>query len=230
MMNLLRKNMKKVMWLIAAMFIGGIFFWYGSGTRTSNVVAEVGKVKIRLPEYQQNLTARIRRERENNEAELNDKQLFEIKRNVLSAMVSLELRYQEAKNLNITVADEEVIGTIQSLPQFQQDEKFNFNLYRQTLKYSLNSTPDEFEEEIKKNIAVRKLENLILSSVRVPESEIALAYKNQNGSMKDFENNKEKVKNQILQKKRTALYGAWMRNLQNKYKITVNPELAGLKT
>ena len=38
------------MWAIAAMFIGGIFFWYGSGSRVMDTVAYVNKSKIELKE------------------------------------------------------------------------------------------------------------------------------------------------------------------------------------
>jgi hypothetical protein len=48
------------------------------------------------------------------------------------------------------------------------------------------------------------------------------------GNLKEFDKNKEALKNDILQNKRTALYRYWLTVLQQKTKIKVNAELAGL--
>jgi parvulin-like peptidyl-prolyl isomerase len=228
MMELLRQNMKKIMWAIALMFIGGIFFWYGSGSRLKDTVAEVGSSKIKVRGYQKRVTQQLRRERDKSEEDLTDNQIFEMKRNVLGSMINQELRYQEAQRLGIIVTDEEIMSTIQNLPQFQQDEKFNFKLYFQTLKYSLNASPEEFEKMLKKEIAIRKLERLILSSAKVTTAELKLRYLDKEGSLEGFEKKRDELKNEILQEKRTAIYTNWVRNLQQNTNIKVSPELAGL--
>lgn len=228
MMESLRKHMKKIMWLIAAMFIGGIFFWYGSGSGTKNAVAHVNRTKIQLDKYNKTIMQQLRRAREKQEEELNENQIIQIRRQVLSSMVTEEILYQESKKLGIIVTDEEIIGTIHNLPQFQQDGKFSFNLYIQTLRYSLNTTPDEFEILIRRNISNRKLERLILSSAKVTQPELETNYITQNGNLNGFDEKKEELKNDILQKKRTALYRNWMNTLQQNAKIKVNAKLAGL--
>lgn len=228
MMEALRKHMKKVMWAIAVMFIGGIFFWYGSGSGTKDAVAHVNRSQIKLNKYHKRVTQRLRREREKQDEELSDDQIFQIRQQVLSSMITEEVLYQESKRLGIIVTDEEIINTIHNLPQFQQDEKFSFNLYIQTLRYSLNTTPDEFEILIRKNIANRKLERLILSSVKVTQPELELNYMTQNGNLGGFDEKREELKNDILQNKRIALYRNWMKTLQQNTKIKVNAKLAGL--
>jgi peptidyl-prolyl cis-trans isomerase D len=229
MMELLRKNMKKIMWAIAAMFIGGIFFWYGSGTRAGDTVAQVGKTKISVREYQKRVTRQLRNQRENQEQELTDSQVLEIKRNVLGGLINQELRYMEARRLGISAIDEEVMATIQNLPQFQQDGKFNFRLYYQTLRYSINATPDEFEDMLKKEITIRKLERLVLSSAKATEAELKIHYLDRNGNLKGYDENKEELRNEILQDKRMAVYANWARDLQQSTNIKVNTEVADLK-
>lgn len=221
--------MKKVMWAIAIMFISGIFFWYGTGNQMKDAVAQVGSDKIKLDEYRKNVTRQLRREREKKEQELEENQIIEIRRQTLSSMINQSLLYQESKRLGIVVTDEEVINTIHNLPQFQQDEKFNFRLYQQTLRYSMNMKPDEFEKMIKINISNRKLERLILSSAKVTNSELQIYYINSNGDLKGFQEAKDELKNEILPNKRMALYQSWIKALQQNIKITVNSKLAGLK-
>ncbi len=228
MMRSLRKHMKKIMWAIAAMFIGGIFFWYGSGSRVMDTVAYVNKSKIELKEYHKRVTQQLRRERERQEKELSDEHIFQIRRQILSSMITQEVLYQESKRLGIVVIEEEVVNTIHNLPQFQQDGKFNFSLYIQTLRYSVGATADEFEIFIRKSIANRKLERLILSSAKVTKPELRIQYLDKYGNLDGFDEKKEEFKNDILQNKRTAFYRNWLNDLQQNTKIKVNAELAGL--
>jgi peptidyl-prolyl cis-trans isomerase D len=227
MMEALRKHMKQIMWLIAAMFIGGIFFWYGKIGNVSDTVAKINGSKIKLNDYQKKVTQQLRRMRDNQEEELTDQQIVQIRSQVLSSLITQEALYITSKKMGIVVTDEEIVQTIHNLPQFQQDGKFNFNLYMQSL-YSLNMVPDEFELSLKKSIANRKLERLILSSAKVTTPELQIHYVNKNGNMEGFEEKAEELRNEILQSKRTALYQNWMKSLQQNTKIEVNQKLAGL--
>lgn len=230
MMEALRKHMKKIMWLIALMFIGGIFFWYGHGSKVRDFVAEVNNTKIDINDYNQRVTRQLRRTREQAETELTDAQIIQIRRQILSALITQEVLFQEARRLGIIVTDEEVINTIHNLPQFQQDGKFNFNLYIQTLRYSFGSSPDKFEEILRKDIATRRLERFIITSARVTAPELQIQYLNKKGSMANFNEESEELRNDLLQNKRTAIYTNWLNTLQQNSKIKVNIELAGLKT
>ena len=116
MLELLRKNMKKIMWGITLLFVGGIFFWYGSGNTAGDVVANVGRKKIRLRDFQNTVARHLNRERANNQ-EITDEKIMEIRRNTLGSMISQELKYTEALKLGITVTNEEIMGTIQNMPQ-----------------------------------------------------------------------------------------------------------------
>ncbi len=229
MMDKLRKNMKKVMWVITVLFIGGLFFWFGTGAGDHNTVARAGRTRIEYRTYQQRITQHINRMRQELEEDLTDAQLIEARHEVLSSMINQELRYQEASRIGITVPDQEVIETIRGLPQFQEDNVFNFQLYRQALRFSMNMTPEEFEDLIKRDLAIRKLERHILSSVRVTEPELKLRYRSKHGSLAGFEDKRRELENQLLQEKRTALYGHWARELHRRYQVEVNPEVAGLQ-
>ncbi|MFW6134634.1 MAG: SurA N-terminal domain-containing protein [Elusimicrobiota bacterium] len=230
MLDLLRKNTKKILWVIAAMFIVGIFFWYGSGVGRQNTVAEVGSQEVKLDEYRRTVMQQQRRIRENKEEELTEEDKINLKRDVLISLINQKIRYQEAKKMGIIVTEDEIINTIRNLPQFQQDEVFNYRLYEQSLKYSLDITPSEFEKEVKERIAIQKLERLILSSAKVTDKELKLYYLSNNDSIKGLKEKKDEIKTELLQKKRMALYNNWRLQLQQKYKTKFYPEVAGLES
>ncbi|MFC2091754.1 SurA N-terminal domain-containing protein [Elusimicrobiota bacterium] len=227
-MNSLRKHMKKVMWVIAVLFIAGMFFWYGKIGGLSNSVASINGTKIELKDFHKQITQQLRRIRETQEEELTDEQILMIRRDVLSSMITQEVLHHESKKFDITVSDEEVIQTIHNLPQFQEEGKFNFNLYINSLKYSFGMSPEEFETMLIKDISNRKLERMILSSTYVTNTELKLRYIDKNQNMDGFEENIEELKNEIIQNKRTAVYRYWLTNIQRNSKIDVNTELAGL--
>ncbi len=229
MLDNIRKHSDKIMWFIAAIFIGGIFFWYGSGGTHANTVVESENFKIEVSEYRERLNRELRNKREETESELSEKQITEVKRQVLSSMVNTETLYYEAKKMGLTVTDQEVAATIRNLPQFQQDGRFNNRLYKQAIQYSMNMNPAEFEKLIRKDIYTKKIERIILSTAEVTEPELQLAYRRENGSLEGYENNKEELKNSIIREKRMAIYRQWMTDLRRNMKLKVNPELAGLQ-
>lgn len=211
------------------MFISGIFFWYGSGKQMRDQIAKVGKTKISLEDYRKEVARITRNQRESTEGELNENQVTAIRRQALSTLVTQELLYNESKRLNVSVTNDEVVSTIHNLPQFQQDGQFSYKLYRQTLHYSMYTTPEKFEEMVRKNIASRKLERLVLYSARITDPELQIHYLNRFGNLKQFDENKEEMRNELMQDKRMALYQSWMASLQQDNKITVNNELLEIK-
>ena len=222
--------MNKVLWFITILFVGGIFFWFGTGSPDAGVVAQVGKERIDIRDYQQSLTRQLNRIREEYESDLSQEQILQVRREVLSSLINQALRYQEALRMGIIVSDEEIIQAIKSLPQFQENNVFNFELYRQALRFSLNITPDAFEELILRDLAIRKLERMILSTVRVTQSEVELHYLTENSSMDDFAESKQEYESNLLQQKRSETYSHWIRNLHQRYDIEVNPQVAGLSS
>ncbi|MGM0442270.1 MAG: SurA N-terminal domain-containing protein [Elusimicrobiota bacterium] len=226
----MRKHMKKVMWVIAAVFITGIFFWYGSGSGIKNTVAEGENFEIKVKDYRQRVSRQLQSERQNSDGELSDDEIFNIRRQVLSSMVNEAIIYNAANQLKISVPDEEIISTIRRLPQFQHEGRFNMRLYTQALQHSMNMNPAEFEEMIRKNITNQKMERLILATANTTLPELKLYYKSENGNLNGFEDKKEELKNTIIQEKRSAIYRNWISQLHKKADLNVNPEVANLQS
>ncbi|MDA3792413.1 MAG: SurA N-terminal domain-containing protein [Elusimicrobia bacterium] len=229
MLDNIRKHTDKIMWFIAALFIGGLFFWYGTGGTSKNTVVEADNFTIEVSDYRSSLNRTLRNKREETETELSENQITRIKQQVLSTMVNTETLFYEAKKMGLSVTDNEVAATIRNLPQFQQDGRFNNRLYKQALLYSMNMNPAEFEELIRKDIYTKKIERIILSTAEVTEPELQLAYMRKNGSLEGYQKDKEELKNSIVRQKRMSLYRQWMTDLRRNMNLTVNPKLAGLQ-
>lgn len=221
--------MKKVIWVIATIFIGGIFFWYGTGRGSDDTVAEADNFEIKVKDYRRQVSRQMRAERKETDGELSDKEIFNIRRRVLSSMINDKVVYNKAEQVGINVPDEEVIATIRRLPQFQHEGKFNMKLYTQALQRSMNMNPSEFEEMIRQNITTKKMERLILASANTTLPELKLKYKSEHGNLNGFEEKKDELKNNIIQEKRSEIYRNWLSKLHDEANLNVNPEVADLK-
>lgn len=76
---------------------------------------------------------------------------------------------REAKELNITVSNEEVSAAVQSL--FSSNGTFNPQFYQIWVKNQFRGRPREFEEALRKHILVGKLRSNVLESVAADKQE-----------------------------------------------------------
>ncbi len=221
MMNQMRKHMKTVLWIVAGLFIIGIFFWYGTGG-LKTYAATVNGTRIEIQEFQSEFSRRIRRYREDSEGTVTDDDAMMVRQQALFSLINQELMLQEAKRMGITVSDDEIIQTIRSLPQFQHEGQFHPDIYRNVLNFNLGMTPDQFEEMIRRSIAVQKLEQAVISTAIVSDPELELYYKTEYGSMDNFQERAMELREEILQEKRISLYNYWMENLRQNARIDIN--------
>ena len=98
------------------------------------------------------------------------------KKETIQELVTSTVMEQQAKHFGIEVPDQQVIGTLANIPQFQQDGRFSREAYARALAYQLKTSPQEFEDEQRRQIEVYKLSWLIRSSVRITDPEFDAAY------------------------------------------------------
>jgi len=99
-----------------------------------------------------------------------------LKQDVLDELVGQALLGQEAKKLGIKVSNSEVSIQISQIPYFKdQTGAFNQNVYKNTLN-RLQVTPEEFEEEIRQQLLVSRVTNLIVAPVQAGEDEVKAYY------------------------------------------------------
>lgn len=190
MLDSMRQNLKSLkifLWLVIAAFIGTIFLVWGQGGRSGggvggqDAVAWVNDEPITFSSFEQsyrNVYAFYKQMYGDNLTDdvLKSLQLDQV---ALNQLTQRELLLQEAEKYQLRVSDEELVSTIQDIPQFQRNNRFAPDVYQQTLARA-RLTPQEFEEQTEKGLLVDKLELLIKQTVRVSDQEVLEDYTAQN--------------------------------------------------
>lgn len=181
----MRKNLKSLaptLWFVIAAFIISIFaVWGGAGrlgeSRASNVLASVGKDKISADLYFQSLRQKLEALKSEFK-ELNKSliQQLNVPQQVLEQLIQQSLLLQTAKELGITASDREIREKIMSYPVFQRENTFiGFDEYKKILDY--NRLPVAvFEENLKKEIVLQKLIDVLTAGIAVSEEEVWQSY------------------------------------------------------
>lgn len=95
---------------------------------------------------------------------------LDLKGRAVDQLVQASLLHQEAQRIGLRVGEIEVRDAIASLAAFQQDGHFNKELYVRVLRAN-NLTPGEFEDGHRKDLLIKKLEDLIAAGVHVSDAE-----------------------------------------------------------
>ena len=97
----------------------------------------------------------------------------------LNQLTQEALLSQEAQHYDLRVPDREMIKTIQDMAQFQRNNRFDAEVYKNTLT-RIRTTPEEFEEQVAESLLVQKMEYLIKQTVRVSDQEVLDDYRLKN--------------------------------------------------
>jgi len=190
MLDFMRKKkesiiIKIVFVIIVLSFIGTMFLVWGKGSEgiggRSAYAARVDGTKIGLEEYQ-NAYQRIRNIYQQIYGQSITPELEKalgLKKVALDSLIDNALIAREAKSMGITVSKDEVANSIEAMPTFQKDGKFNFDLYRQLLRGS-RLTPKDFEEGQKHELLLAKARQAIKNKATVGDDEALAQYKKEN--------------------------------------------------
>jgi len=193
MLKTMRKNVKALkptLWIIIATFIIAIFaIWGGAGrlgeTGKAGTLATIGRERISSDMYFQSLRQRLEAmKREYTQLDRGLIQQLNVPQQVLQQIVEQTLLLQVARDMKLGATDEEVRDRIVSYPVFQKDGRFiGFEEYKQVLDW--NRIPlAEFENGLKKEIAVTKVAQVLTAGVAVSDEEVWANFKKQNESAK----------------------------------------------
>jgi len=176
MLERLRQNAESWGIKIAFAIIIVVFvFYFGMGNFTEKkepVVAYVGGDAISAREFQkayEDAVTAMRRQNPGASAEeLNTPQF---KQAVLTQLVNTKLLLGAAKKMGITVSPAELRSVISSIPAFQgPNGAFDAAVYKNALLQN-HTTPARFEEELRSNQIIQKLQGYTAVSAMVSESE-----------------------------------------------------------
>lgn len=190
MLDFIRKKkesfiIKIVFVVIVLSFIGTMFLVWGKGSDgvggRGGYAAKVNGTKIPLEEYQ-NAYQRIRniyQQIYGQSITPDMEKALGLKKVALDSLIDNFLIAKEAKSMGIKVSKEEVANSIEALPTFQKDGKFNFDLYQQLLR-SNRLTPKDFEEGQKQELLLSKTRQAIKDKATVSDDEALAQYKKEN--------------------------------------------------
>jgi len=228
MMNFLRKNMRMIFLITIIGFLGGAFIGFGgyffSNKTSADAVVEVNGAKIPYRQYSNTLNRVLDGMRQQKQ-EITDAVTKQKKQEVLQDLIQEEVFSSEAEKYGITVPDGELAADIHHYPAFQRDGNFSQQAYFQILFQMLHTTPKEFEDSRRRQIAIFKLRQMIASSVLITEPELRMEYYfAHKGNMADYQKDKLKFRDDIKQKKTMLVFSEWFKLLNQTMKIKVHLE------
>jgi len=182
MLDFIRK--RKQSWLIklllAAIVIVFILWGVGSymGQPRQESVAEVNGEVISLREFQIHYERLIEYYRDLFKGNLTPEAIkaLNLRKALLGELIERHLLLQEARRLGFEVTDEELMGSLVGVPDFQVGGRFSKERYQQVLR-SKRLTAAEFEAEQRNQLAIRKLYDLAQGAVHVTEAEVRDRYR-----------------------------------------------------
>jgi peptidyl-prolyl cis-trans isomerase D len=149
------------------------------GGASDQVVAEVGKETITVPEVQQFVQANLRGR------QLPPELLPHYIPQYLNSMVNDRALAFEAKRLGFKVSDEDLAAGIrQMIPQLFPDGKFAGKDAYAELLAQQNLTIPQFEEDMARQLLITKMRNVALEGTVVTPQEIEQEYRRRNDKVK----------------------------------------------
>ena len=177
MIKVLRYTHDRFPWLLAGAmgFIAVTFIvgmgWWGFGDHTGNVVASVGDLTVSRDEFRRAYENMYRFYKEKVPGEFKDEM---IKQSVVEQLVENHLWLIVAKEMGITVSNDELRDAITRSPDFQRNGTFDPEIYQRLLAAN-HLTPSVFEAMETKNIMTTKAKMVVRDAVALTPSELAEA-------------------------------------------------------
>ena len=191
MLDRMRRHKGWLKWSLALVVIAFVFLYVpgfmdqtGGAGLPSDVIARVGDKEIALLDFQQIYTRQLQAYRLESGGEISEEMLrsLGIDRQILQQMIDGHAALAEAERLGIEVSDAEVRERILTLPAFQIDGRFIGEAsYRQLLLQQRPPiSPGQFEEEIRNEILVDRLQTAVTGWMRVSDAEVADEHRRRN--------------------------------------------------
>jgi peptidyl-prolyl cis-trans isomerase D len=216
--------LKSVMGIIAIAFVITMG-WWGFGEQTGTVVASVGELTVSRDEFRRAYENTYRFYKEKVTGEFKDET---IKQLVLDQLVDNRTWLIAAKNMGLTVTDEELREAIMQIPDFQKNGTFDPEIYQRLLAAN-HLTPATFEAMEAKELLSNKARTIIRDAVALTPAELAEAQalilrQPESDPAKAAAAKDRAVQDVLFQKQQRALM-AYTESLKTAVPIKINREL-----
>jgi peptidyl-prolyl cis-trans isomerase D len=172
-----------------ALYVPSCFFSdMGVNAAPTGSIATVNGRKILVGTFQRAYNQQAQSLRSAYGDQFNDQMLQQlgIGPRVLDSLINDEAILVEANRLGIRVSDAELRDRILTIPAFQQNGQFigwqQYNLFLQRQRPPMR--PDEFENEVRKQIVGDKLQALVTGWIHIPDTEVQKEFTRRNEKLK----------------------------------------------
>jgi len=155
-------------WISTIAFVGAGFVGWGSYDygKSSGNIGVVGTKEIKMADLQSEYNTLYSQYQEALGGGFNQEMAkqFKLEDAAFNSVVQKFLILNYAHELGLYITDNEVAKYLVQIPAFQKDNKFDKNAYLAVLKQNRN-TPTDFEEKVKRDLLIQKVQLLVGSKV-----------------------------------------------------------------
>lgn len=180
MLQAMRENASSWIIKILLLLIVIAFVFMGLGSYRSqkaSKIAVVNEQPISIDEYREtynNLLEQVRQRFGNNlDPEL--LKMMNLKKQTMDRLIARTLILQEAEKLNLLVSNDELTDAIQNISVFKNNGSFSVPAYEKLLR-RVGTSPEQFEEDQRKQMLTEKLRQFVTSSIMVTAAEASQWY------------------------------------------------------
>ena len=195
MLDGMRRHIGWLKWSLAVVVLAFVFLYVPQFVDNpvvpglpTQVLAKVGDHEITVSEFRQIYLQQLQAYRLQSSGEVTEELLrtLGIDRQILQGIIRRYVALSEAERLGLSVSDAEVRELIISLPAFQQDGQFiGEQSYQQLLRLqSPPLTTAQFENDVRSDIKLERLQAALTEWVAVSDEEIAEEHQRRNEKIK----------------------------------------------
>jgi hypothetical protein len=132
---------------------------------------------------------------------------------------------REARRYKIRVEDREVVAYIRSHPVFLRNGVFDEKLYGYILRNSMGLSPRSFEEMVRDNLKIQRLNEALTKDIKVDDKEALEEYKKEAAAGFDderFKKEKDEFAKKLLARKQGRFLEEWFGRVSARDKVNIN--------
>jgi hypothetical protein len=197
------------------------FVFWGVGTNDKDqlrIVAEVGNDRITSNEFwtaHRNMLDSYREMYKGKSLEEIEQQI-NIKQKVLNSLIDEKALLLSAKELGITVSDEELQEAIVKNPNFIRDGAFRKDIYRRALANN-RMTPEIYENMMRRQLTMQRMYGMIIMGVDVTDADFV--------GIKADAARENMMRQMVLYGKRHAAVQSYIEAARDRFKVKVYPDV-----
>jgi peptidyl-prolyl cis-trans isomerase D len=189
MLDTLRQNSKSaVIYVFFGIIIVVFVFSFGPGSggcrsgallgTGSHVAANVNGTSIPAANFLQSYTRTYRDYQNRSGGSFTEEmaRAIGLREQVMNRLIDRELLAQAAEREGVAVSDRELAEAIHKIPAFQNEGRFDQAQYLLIVERQLGTTAQQFEEELRRDMASQKMLSAVLSSAKVSDDEVKAAF------------------------------------------------------